>query len=303
MTPITAHAYAKINLTLDVLNKRSDGYHSLVTVMQTISLCDSLEFSQGSRPGICLRCAGTFASVVPADSSNLAVRAAQSILDAAGIQSGIDILLHKRTPAQAGLGGGSSDAAATLLGVTRLLGLDIGPKLLHELASALGSDVPFFLSGGTAVVRGRGENVSPIVDAPKMWLVIVKPEECVSTAEAYGLLDAIENRASARATKQFEEAIKSGDIRRTVTGQSNDFEFAILTRLPRLAWLRDELQMAGALTAHLCGSGSAVYGVAKNEADAKQIAARLRARYTHVFVARTLSRIESDPLREREICD
>jgi 4-diphosphocytidyl-2-C-methyl-D-erythritol kinase len=266
--------------------------------MQTISLSDRLEFAESSEPGVRLTCEGPQSSGVPTDSTNLVARAARSILDLGDCSGGLDLRLVKQIPSQAGLGGGSSDAAATLLGVTALLGLDIGPKLMRELAASLGSDVPFFLSGGTAVVRGRGENIAPIADAPGFWLVIVKPRESVSTAWAYGALDADEGRISCRATRQMEDAIRAGDPHRVAAGQCNDFEPVVFRQWPNVAWLRDELQMAGALGAHLCGSGSAVYGVAKDETQAEQIAGRMRGIYADVFVARTLPRVEANPLRE-----
>ena len=237
---------------------------------------------------------------IPSDSTNLVVRAARAVLDVAHCEAGLGIRLHKQIPAQAGLGGGSSDAAATLIGVATLFGLDIGPKLLHDLAASLGSDVPYFLSGGTAVMRGRGEIISPLADAPPLWLVLVKPDESVSTGWAYGALDSIEDRASNRATSRMEQAVKTGDPARIIACQSNDFELVVFREMPRLAWLRDELQMAGCLSAHLCGSGSALYGIARDEAHALKIADLLRRSYPNTAVARTLSRIEFNPLRELE---
>src|SRR5262249_21751824 len=160
---------------------------------------------------------------------------------------------------QAGLGGGSSNAAAALLGVNALLGLNLEARTLYDLAASLGSDVPFFLTGGTAAARGRGASLTPLADAPTLLLVVVQPEENVSTAWDYGELDAISDRASHRATKRMEEALRAGDHGRLIAWQSNDFELPVFAHFPRLAWLHDELRMAGALTAHLCGSGSALY--------------------------------------------
>ena len=297
MAPITVQARAKINLTLDVFNKRADGFHSLASIVQSISLFDTLELLPAPGEDIRLSCDGEHAVGVPTDSTNLVVSAARAVLDVAHCSAGIDMRLHKGIPSQAGLGGGSSDAAAALIGVTVMFGLDIGPKLLHDLAVKLGSDIPFFLSGGTAIMRGRGENISPIADVPPFWLVVVKPDVNVSTAWAYGALDSVIDRSSNRATKPLENALKAGDFARTVSCQSNDFEQPVFQHFPKLAWLRDELQMAGALTAHLCGSGSAMYGVARDETHAQRIANLLRGSYPHTYVARSLSRIESNPLR------
>lgn len=298
---LTVTAYAKINLTLDVFSKRADGYHSLASIMQAISLCDTLQLAHREEAGIGFTCAGETAEGIPTDATNLVVRAAQSVLDEAKrqgkpISGGVTLHLTKRIPSQAGLGGGSSDAAAALLGVNTLFGLALEQETLHGLAAELGSDVPFFLTGGTASVRGRGEKITPLPDAPPLWLVVVKPEENVSTGWAYNQLDAIPDRASHRATKRLEEALRNGDTDRIVAWQSNDFELPVFAHFPRLAWLHDELQMAGALTSRLCGSGSALYGVAADEAAAQKIAALLRASYPQTFTARTLTRVESHPL-------
>lgn len=300
--PLIVLACAKINLTLDVFSKRADGYHSLASVMQTISLEDRIRLTQRSEPGIRFTCYGPHAQGVPTDGTNLVVRAAQAVWEAGlaagySLSGGLEIQLTKQIPSQAGLGGGSSDAAATLLGVDALLGLNLNSETLHRLAASLGSDVPFFLRGGTMAVRGRGEVLTPLEDAPTLWLVVVKPEENVSTGWAYGELDAMPERQSHRGTKRMEEALKADDFDRLIAWQSNDFELPVFAHFPRLAWLHDELRMAGALTAHLCGSGSALYGVAATEAEAQRIAALLQSRYPYVSVAHTLTAAESNPMR------
>ncbi len=297
MVSLTVQARAKVNLTLDVFNLRADGFHSLASVFQTISLCDTIDLAKSTVPGIRIRCEGEHAALVPDGASNLVTKAIQAIIDVTGSKCGIDVVLHKNIPTQAGLGGGSSDAAATLLGTTALLDLDIGPKLLHELAAKLGSDVPFFLSGGTAVVRGRGESVQPMADGPALWMVIVKPAVDVATAWAYRALDELPDRTSNRATKMLVDAIKEGDIARVIACQSNDFEAPVFRCFPDLAWVRDELRMAGCQSAHLCGSGSALYGLVKDARDARLIAGRLLGTHPKTYVARTTSRIESNPLR------
>ena len=297
----TVRAFAKINLTLDVFSKRADGYHSMASVMQVISLHDTLTLTRREQPGIGFTCDAPAAAEIPADATNLVYRAAQSALTATeangqSMEGGVDLHLIKRIPAQAGLGGGSSDAAATLLGMNALLNLELPGATLHDCAAALGSDVPFFLMGGTATARGRGENLNALPDAPPCWLVVVKPEESVSTGWAYDQLDAIPERASHRATGRLEQALKADDRDRLLAFQSNDFELPVFTHFPRLAWLHDELMMAGALTAHLCGSGAALYGVVPDAAVAQKVATRLEGRYPYVAVARSLNRAESDPL-------
>ena len=290
LEPLTIRAYAKINLTLDVFNLREDGFHSLASIMQTISLHDVLTLSLRDDPEIVFTCEGENAEGIPTDETNLVVRAAKSTLLAAGrVETGLNLHLEKRIPSQAGLGGGSSDAASTLLGADRLLDLKLDSKTLHRLASELGSDVPFFLRGGTAVARGRGELLSEAASPAPFWVVIVKPEENVSTGWAYGQLDSLPNRQSHRATKRMEAALKEGDFERVLAWQSNDFELPVFQHFPKLAWLHDELRMAGCSVAHLCGSGSALYGIAQTEAQAEKIATLLRTRYPKTYVASTVS--------------
>jgi 4-diphosphocytidyl-2-C-methyl-D-erythritol kinase len=299
---LTRRACAKINLTLDVFSKRADGYHSIASVMQAIGVYDTLILRRIPENGIRFTCDAPDAPDVPEDATNLVVRAAQAAIDAALAaghtpDGGVAIHLEKRIPSQAGLGGGSSDAAAALVGVNDLLELGLDAATLRDGAATLGSDVTFFLYGGTAVARGRGETLTPLADIPPLWLVVVKPEESVSTGWAYNELDNAPDRQSHRGTKRLEEALRAGDMERLVAFQSNDFELPVFNHYPKLSWLHDELRMAGAETAHLCGSGAALYGVAANEAAAERIAALLRRRYGQVFVARTLTRAESLPAR------
>lgn len=295
---VKVRAFAKINLTLDVFSKRADGYHGVASVMQSISIHDEITLGQSRAPGFQLTCDGPESAGVPLDDTNLVVRAVKAALEAAGkSESGIAIHLTKNSPSQAGLGGGSSDAAASLVGIDALLNLQLPKATLHKLAASLGSDVPFFLLGGTVVARGRGEQltVSPH-EAPPLWLVVVKPEDNVSTGWAYGELDANPERSSNRGTKRMEEALASGEDRfdLVVSRMCNDFELPVFSHFPRLAWLTDELRMAGAQTARLCGSGSAIFGVATTEADAHRIAKLLQGRYPKTFVARTLTAVEAD---------
>ena len=293
--PLILKAPAKINLTLDVFSKRSDGYHSLASVMQAISLFDTLTFQRTDRPGIGFTCHAPEAADVPTDDTNLVVRAVKAVLAEADLSESLGLIVHldKAIPSQAGLGGGSSDAATALKGANRLMGDRIEKKRLLELAAALGSDVPFFLIGGTAAARGRGEQLTPLEDGPELWLVVVKPLDSVSTGWAYGELDADPNRASHRATKRMEEALREGDVERIIQFQSNDFEAPVFTKHPKISWVADELRMCGAATARMSGSGAAVYGVTRTEAEAQRIAGKMQGRYPFVAVARTLRRDEA----------
>lgn len=285
--PFAVQSYAKVNYTLDVLSRREDGYHSIASVMQTVSLADTLELQDAPGTGIAFECD---APGVPNDATNLAYRTAALALQAAGCSRGLRIRLTKRVPAQAGLGGGSSNAAATLRAVDAFLDLRLDAQALHRLAAQLGSDVPFFLAGGTAACRGRGEDVTPLPDGPPLWLVIVKPSVGVSTAAAYAAMDADPGRVSARATRSMEQVLAEGDPPAIVARMVNDFEAVVLDQHPEIALLMDELTMARARCARLCGSGAAVFGVADTEADAERIAASMRLKYQQVHVCRTVPR-------------
>ena len=239
-------APAKVNWTLDVLAKRSDGYHDIESVMQTVSLPDYVILSRRDAPGIGLTVAGPMAAGVPTDSSNLAHRAAGLILNAAGCPShGIHIDLTKLIPSQSGLGGGSSDAASVLLGINRLLGEPFTTHDLLPIAKELGADVSFFLYGGTCRVRGIGEVVEPIESGPRASFVIIKPRFGVSTKEAYRALDESLGRESARSTREWPDG-----------GLSNDFEAVVFEMTPELKTTRQALFDAGATKVLLCGSGS-----------------------------------------------
>jgi 4-diphosphocytidyl-2-C-methyl-D-erythritol kinase len=292
---LTIASCAKLNYTLDILSLRPDGYHNLASVMQVVSLADSLTLTRREEPGIAIRCD---APGVPADESNLAFRAAAAALQAAGREDGLNIRLDKRIPSQAGLGGGSSNAAYILRGVNLLLKLGLSDARLLELAAGLGSDVPFFLIGGTAAVRGRGERMTALPDGPPLWFVVVKPEVNVSTAWAYAALDAMPDRISARATRRMEEAVRTGDAEQVIRRMTNDFEAVIFDKHLPLALLCDEFLMARACNARLCGSGAAVFGVARSRTEAEEVARLMRLKYPRVHVCRALARAESLALRE-----
>lgn len=294
---LTVRAYAKINLTLDVFSKRADGYHGVASVMQTIGLSDTLHLAMSDTEGIQFSCDAPSSIPVPNDPTNLVYRAAQNLIEASKesgkpTPKGVSLRLEKRVPSQAGLGGGSSDAAAALRGLNALCEWGWSDKELIAFSSQLGSDVPFFILGGTVVARGRGEMLTPLADAPPLSLVVVKPDIGVSTGWAYSALDSIEERASHRATKRMEEALALNDTGRFLSFQSNDFERVVFEQVKELFWLHDELIMAGAQTAHLCGSGSAVYGVAKSQEEAQRITRLLLQKYPLTFATRTLSRAE-----------
>lgn len=287
---IIVTSYAKVNYTLDVLSRRADGFHNIASVIQTVSLADTITLTRESQPGIRLECN---APGVPADSTNLCWRAAAALFELSRVKAGVHIHLQKRVPSQAGLGGGSSNAACTLMGINALFGLNLTATELQSPAADLGSDVPFFLAGGTASMRGRGERITPLQDGPPFWFIIVKPPASVSTGWAYGALDALRDRTSARSTRSMEAILANGDVPRIVSRMTNDFEQVVCAEVSPIAEAMDDMMMARARSARLCGSGAAVFGLAFSQAEADAVARSMRLKYSEVHVCRAASRAEA----------
>jgi len=275
-------AFAKINLCLHVLGRRPDGYHELRTIFQAISLHDTLELSLVSRPGITLE---TNDAELPAGPENLVYRAIEAVGCEIEFRGGIQARLEKRIPVARGLGGGSSDAAAALIGMLRLTKKKLPLDRLMEIAAGLGADVPFFLFGGRALAVNRGDEIYPLADAPPRTIVVVSPRGIgVSTKDAYQWVSAeLTNRAKPLNIWGFCALCWSrpGAV-------SNDFEGPVFSRHPRLGEIRAGLLKRGAADAALAGSGSAVFGVFRNPAQARRAARAFPE--DSVFVVETLSR-------------
>jgi 4-diphosphocytidyl-2-C-methyl-D-erythritol kinase len=275
-------AFAKVNLQLRVLGSRPDGYHELRTIFQTISLHDTLTLWPARRGEIRLQ---SDERSLPTGPENLVYRAIAAIRLELGVSGGIEAELEKRIPVGRGLGGGSSDAAAALVGMLRLTGRKVPLGRLVEMAARLGADVPFFLFGGRALGVNRGDEIYPLPDLPRRSIVVVSPRDiAVSTRDAYGWLSAeLTNRAQPPNMWGFCALCwsRQGQV-------SNDFESPVFGRHPRLEEIRDGLLERGAAEAALAGSGSAVFGVFRSPAQARR-AARVFPEDS-VFVAETLSR-------------
>ena len=276
-------AFAKVNLCLHIFGKRVDGYHELRTVFQAISLHDSLELQFSPLRGISLEIND---ASLPADSSNLVWRAIDAAKSELRLRQGIHAKLTKRIPVARGLGGGSSDAAAALLGVLRLARRKLPLPRLLEIASSLGADVPFFLFGGRALGVSRGNEIYPLPDLPARTLLVVSPRNIgVSTRDAYSWFDRRLTTSSAD-PKMWSFCALCWS--RQGSGLCNDFEAAVFRRHRRLSQIKRRLLQGGAAEAALAGSGSAVFGFFRNPAQARRAARAFPD--DHVFVARTLSR-------------
>ena len=288
MKSVRVPAYAKVNLRLEVLGLRADGYHELRTIFQAISLHDTLVLRTQREPGIHLRIVGNSELAAESGPSNLVYRALEQLAREIGFEHGLGVELIKRIPVGRGLGGGSSDAAAALLGLLRLAGKRVAAARLLALASGLGADVAFFLHGGRALGIGRGDEIYPLPDLPRRQVLVVSPcHIAVPTKEAYQWL-------SQELTKLEEPTKLMRFCALCWSPQggalSNDFEAAVFPRYARLDAIKRELLQQGAAEASLAGSGSAVFGIFQHPAKARR-AARAFPK-DQVFLCSTLSRAE-----------
>lgn len=275
---------AKINLTLDILGKRPDGYHEVAMVMQAIALHDTIEMEK-TDGGIALSINVPW---LRADDRNLAWRAAKLIIEEYGLTGGVSMKLTKRIPVAAGLAGGSADAAAVLRGMNELYDLNISEEKLCELGARIGSDIPFCLMGGTMLSTGRGEVLKRLPDMPDTWVVLAKPRISVSTAWAYTNYD--EKGAEKHPDNdKIQQEIARGD-RKAVAGLlCNVLESVTINKYDVISKYKQMMMDQGAIASMMSGSGPTVFGLTENKASAEKIAAFLRENTdANVFVTRTV---------------
>jgi 4-diphosphocytidyl-2-C-methyl-D-erythritol kinase len=284
----TLPSFAKINLTLRVLGRRADGFHELSTVLQTVSLHDRISFTARADAQLQLTCDSPD---VPVDDSNLILRAAAALRERYGVRGGVSIHLEKVIPLEGGLGGGSSNAAIALLGLAHLWKIETNKHELTKIAASLGADVPFFLTGGTALGTGLGTEIRPIKEVSAEHLLIIKPAAKVSTAEAYKSLnapaltkvDADIILSISRADEQFADSYPSA--------LHNDFEPVIFNLKPEIERAKNALKQQGARASLLAGSGSSVFGVFDNQtAQARAVDALREEEGWRLFPCATVSR-------------
>lgn len=272
MRETTERAYAKLNISLDVTEKRDDGFHNMVMVMQTVSLGDDIRITLND--GGCVR-AKTDLHFIPGDERNLAVKAALRYLAEIGeTRRGAEIEIKKRIPVGAGMGGGSADAAAVLRAMNRLFDGRLDGARLTEISGDIGSDVPFCVGGGTALAEGRGERLTPLPDFPDCAFVICKPEFSVSTPELFRKLDMLRSRHHPD-TAGIIEALRAGELGQICRRMYNVFEYVDDRRMRTVAELKGALLDAGALGAVMTGTGSAVFGIFPDKAQADRALAAL----------------------------
>lgn len=265
-------AWAKINLGLKVGAKRSDGYHDILTVMQTVSLSDRVELTP-TLAGINLEVVG---ADLPLDERNLAVQAAKLMKHKGKIVQGANIKLTKMIPLAAGLAGGSADAAAVLYALNELWQVNLSLEELLELGTAIGSDVPFALHGGTALAQGRGEIISPLPSLPDCYFVLACPNVTVSTAWAYQEIDRMAAASHPVDIPSLVAALDQGDLAQIAAALANSFEPVIAAHFPIINDLKQALLENGALAALMSGSGPTVFGVFTTEQQAERAAVNLK---------------------------
>lgn len=284
---VSVEANAKINLTLDILGARPDGYHEVEMVMQSVRLFDMIHIKKQTK-GISLRVDTTALS---ADETNLAWQAARIFMDVYKIQSGVSISVEKRIPIAAGLAGGSTDAAGVLIGMNQLFETGLSGKALCELGERIGSDVPFCVEGGTMLATGRGEILRRLPDLPTLYVVLAKPPISVSTAWAYNTYDRI-GAVNHPDTKAMLAALSEGNVEKVAFELVNVLEEVTMREHPIIGEFRRVLMESGAMASLMSGSGPTIFGLTKSREKAEKAAQSLSCAYPEaaVFIAPTTGR-------------
>lgn len=293
MRSILLKSPAKLNLYLKVINKRKDGFHNLVTLFERIDLCDDIRLTDNIGGRIRVFCNHPR---VPTGPRNLVYKVAAMLKSDFALSRGVDIRINKRIPVAAGLAGGSSNAAAVLLGLNRLWRLALSHTQLLTYAKKVGSDVPFFLYGSSwAVGTDRGDRIRKVNLPIKLWHVLVVPKAPVYTAKVFGALSLkAEGAPNLKLTKKWSDvnilirALRNNDIFKAGRLLSNDLESAILDVSPNIVHLRDKLRNYNTLGAAFSGSGPSIYSLVKTKKEAKKLSSDLKRNYSQVFVVRTL---------------
>ena len=294
MNTFRIKAYAKINLGLDVLRRRPDGYHEVKMIMQTVDLYDDLEFTKLAEDEIRIF---TDKEELPADQGNLIWRAAARMKELYQISEGVSVKLTKRIPIAAGMAGGSADAAAVLVGLNELYGARLSMSELCALGASIGADVPFALMGGTCRVQGLGDVLKPLPPLPECWFTVVMPDYGVSTPEAFAAYDRVGSSVHPDCAAQ-EAAIRAEDLDGVCAAAGNALEECSGAKDNEA--IKNALRENGAVAALMTGSGAAVFGVFRTEGEALAAAAALRPRWPEVYTAQPVrGGAEVQPVRRR----
>jgi len=285
MKEIEIDSYSKINLTLNILGKRRDGYHNIETIMQSINLADRI-FIKEEKEGIKIECSHP---LVPIDTQSLTYRSAEKILNRYRIKKGVKIEIDKKIPLASGMAGGSANSASILVGINKLFALNLSNKDLREIGEELGMDVPFCIQNGTALAYHRGEKVTPLSPVnPPLWIIIINPGFEIPTKWAYDNLDLSLIKREKNNTKAMLEALKEGEVRGIAKNLFNSFEELIIKKYPEIGKIKDRLIEESALGALMSGSGPTVFGIAQNKEQALKIYKKLNLEYKLIWVVHTI---------------
>lgn len=306
MKQVSEKAYAKINLSLDVIRRRPDGYHEVKMIMQTVGICDTITISKADDKGISLKVG---AAPLPCDKSNLVYKAAEMVMQQFDIREGVEITLDKNIPIAAGMAGGSSDAAAVFRGMNRLFGLGMSLSEMQKLGVKIGADIPYCVMGGTALSEGIGEILSPLSAPPKVYLLIAKPDIDVSTKFVYENLHA--NTLSYHPDVDgMVQALESGDLKGITDRMGNVLETVTEKAYPVIGEIKKLMKAEGAENALMSGSGPTVFGIYRKKDVAEKACAVLQKQKIakQIFVTEfvlpeytpEVNEIMSGELRKRE---
>lgn len=278
-----SRSYAKINLTLDVLKKRADGYHDIKMIMQTVSLFDLILVDRTRESGISV---STNLRYLPCNDKNIAYKAADAFLQKTGVRDGVKIMIHKNIPVAAGLAGGSGNCAAVLTALNMLHGNILSDKELMAIGAELGADVPYCFNGGTQIAEGIGEILTPLTPMPDAYILLVKPQINVSTASIYSEIDSapISVRPDTEAMKR---ALSEGSITGVADNLCNVMEAVTEKMYPIIGGIKQKMMMNGALGAVMSGSGPTVFGIFSDFKTAKANADSFSLQFKDVFLTRT----------------
>src|SRR4030042_3695596 len=280
MKEIEIDSYSKINLTLNILGKRRDGYHNIETIMQSINLADRI-FIKEEKEGVQIKCSHP---LVPTDTQSLTYRSAEKILNRYRIKKGVQIEIDKKIPLASGMAGGSANSASILVGINKLFALNLSNKDLREIGEELGMDVPFCIQNGTALAYHRGEKVTPLPPInPPLWIIVINPGFEIPTKWAYNNLDLSLIKREKNNTIPMLNALKEGGLEGIAKNLFNSFEELIIKKYREIGEIKDRLIEEGALGALMSGSGPTVFGIAQNKEQVLKIYEKLKLEYKSIW--------------------
>ena len=285
MKEIEIDSYSKINLTLNILEKRRDGYHNIETIMQSINLADRI-FIKEEEEGVKIKCSHP---QVPVDAQSLAYRSAEKILNRYRIARGVKIEIDKKIPLASGMAGGSANSASILVGINKLFALNLSNKDLRGMGEELGMDVPFCIQNGTALAYHRGEKVTPLPPInPPLWIIVINPGFEIPTKWAYNNLDLGLIKREKNSTIAMLKALKEGGLEGIAKNLFNSFEELIIKKYREIGEIKDRLIEEGALGALMSGSGPTVFGIAQNKEQVLKIYEKLKSEYESIWAVHTI---------------